>query len=160
MQLVVSYSHRYTKEGMGAERFKSWRKITPEYLKAFLGFSILLGINVLLSLDDYWQRDQTLRYAPIADRNSRDRFQDISSYLYFRNNDTLELRSSASHDRIRMIRPLWCTKLYNPNKEVTVDEAMIKLQGQSSLKQYMPMNPVKRGNKVWVLGAAGLHGED
>ena len=29
---------------------------------------------------------------------------------------------------------------------------MIKFQGRSSLKQYMPKKPVKRGIKVWVLG--------
>ena len=28
---------------------------------------------------------------------------------------------------------------------------MIKFQGRSSLKQYMPMKPIKRGIKVWVL---------
>ena len=32
------------------------------------------------------------------------------------------------------------------------DEAMIKFQGRSSLKQYMPMKPIKRGIKVWILG--------
>ena len=30
-----------------------------------------------------------------------------------------------------------------------VDEAMIKFQGRSSLKQYMAMKPIKRGIKVW-----------
>ena len=38
-----------------------------------------------------------------------------------------------------------------PGENVSVDEAMIKFQGRSSLKQYMPMKPTKRGIKVWVL---------
>ena len=38
---------------------------------------------------------------------------------------------------------------YNPNCEQAVDEAMIKFQGRSSLKQYLPAKPVKRGIKVW-----------
>jgi hypothetical protein len=29
---------------------------------------------------------------------------------------------------------------------------MIKFQGRSALKHYMPMKPTKRGIKVWVLG--------
>ena len=29
---------------------------------------------------------------------------------------------------------------------------MIKFQGRSSLKQYMPKKPIKRGINVWVLG--------
>ena len=41
--------------------------------------------------------------------------------------------------------------MYSPHRDVAVDEAMIKFQGHSSLKQYMPMKPTKRGIKVWVL---------
>ena len=33
-----------------------------------------------------------------------------------------------------------------------MDEAMIKFQGRSAIKQYMPMKPTKRGIKVWALG--------
>ena len=41
--------------------------------------------------------------------------------------------------------------LYDPHQEVAVDEAMIKFTGRSTLKQYMPLKPVKRGIKVWAL---------
>ena len=34
---------------------------------------------------------------------------------------------------------------------MAVDEAMILFKGQSSLKQYMPMKPTKRGFKEWCL---------
>lgn len=37
---------------------------------------------------------------------------------------------------------------------MSVDEAMIPFKGQSSLKQYMPKKPVKRGIKVWVISDA------
>ena len=38
---------------------------------------------------------------------------------------------------------------YIPSGDIVVDEAMIPFQGRSSLKQFMPMKPVKRGIKVW-----------
>ncbi len=41
--------------------------------------------------------------------------------------------------------------LYDPHREVAVDKTMIKFTGRSSLKQYMPMKPIKRGIKVWAL---------
>ena len=41
--------------------------------------------------------------------------------------------------------------IYDPHREVAVDEAMIKFTGRSTLKQYMPLKPVKRGIKVWAL---------
>jgi hypothetical protein len=34
---------------------------------------------------------------------------------------------------------------------IYIDESMIKLKRKSSLKQYMPLNPIKKGYKVWLL---------
>ena len=49
---------------------------------------------------------------------------------------------------------VYCSKTflenYEPNCEQAIDEAMIPFQGRSSIKQYMPMKPIKRGFKVWV----------
>ena len=41
--------------------------------------------------------------------------------------------------------------LHIPSRDIVVDEAMIPFQGRSSLKQFMPMKPVKRGIKVLCL---------
>ena len=38
---------------------------------------------------------------------------------------------------------------YNPPCEQAVDEAMVKYKGRTSLKQYMPIKPIKRGIKLW-----------
>ena len=135
-----------------------WNPITDEELRAFFGFSILMGINHLPAIDDYWSRDPHLRYGPIADKISRQRFRDISRYLHFVDNDHLAPRGDPFYDRLGKVRPLIehlserFEDVYKPTQNVAVDEAMIKFQGRSSLKQYMPMKPVKRGIKVWVLG--------
>ena len=39
---------------------------------------------------------------------------------------------------------------YKPHRENAIDEAMIKFKGRSSLKQYLPMKPIKCRFKVWV----------
>lgn len=44
-----------------------------------------------------------------------------------------------------------CSRVLNPPQQLSVDEAMIPFKGRSSLKQYMPKKPVKRGLKVWVV---------
>ena len=74
---------------MGDVKYVLWNKITVEELKAFLGFCVLMGINSLPALKDYWKRDPVFHYAPIADRITRDRFLEISRYLHFVDNDTL-----------------------------------------------------------------------
>ena len=45
-----------------------WGKvhITVEELKAFLGFCVLMRINSLPALKDYWKRDPAFHYVPIA----------------------------------------------------------------------------------------------
>ena len=92
----------------------------------------------------------------MADRITRDRFREISRYIYFVDNDTLVPRGEDGHDRLGKVKPLIdhlstkFAKAYEPQRDISVDEAMIKFQGRSSLKQYMPLKPTKRGIKVWV----------
>ena len=154
---MVEKSNRYAKEVMGEEKFSVWTKVTREELRAYLGFCVLMGINHLPALDDYWSTDPTLHYAAVADKITRDRFRDITRYLHFVDNATLPPRGSPGYDRLGKVRPVIdhlssrFTDLYNPHKEVAVDEAMIKFTGRSTLKQYMPLKPVKRGIKVWAL---------
>ena len=155
---IVEQSNLYAKEVMGDIKYESWTKITVEEIKAYFGFMLLMGMVPLPSLEDYWKKDPVFHYLPIADHISRDRFRDISRYLHFVNNSTLVPRGQPGHDRLGKVSPVInhlfqrFSDLYNPHCELAVDEAMIKFQGRSSLKQYMPMKPIKRAIKVWVLG--------
>ena len=47
---IVKETNRYAKQVMGEDRYREWRKITKEELKAFFGFSILMGIDHLPSV--------------------------------------------------------------------------------------------------------------
>lgn len=42
------------------------------------------------------------------------------------------------------------TNCWKPGKYQSVDESMIKFKGRSSMKQYMPAKPIKRGYKCWI----------
>ena len=122
-----------------------------------MGLNILMGLNTKPSVSDYWSRNPIYHYPLISDRISRDRYQQISRYLHFADNSTLSPPSTPGYDRLGKVRPLIqhiqerCKLVYNPGRELAVDEAMIKFQGRSSLKQYMPKKPTRRGIKVWVL---------
>ena len=106
---------------------------------------------------DYWKKNPVFHYAPVADHISRDRFTEIGRYLHFVDNATLLPRSSPGYDRLGKVRPVLnylqtqFSSVYTPGQDIAVDEAMVKFQGRSSLKQYMPKKPTKRGIKVWVL---------
>ena len=101
-----------------------------------------MAIIHLPSIDDYWKRDPLMHYSPIADRISCDRFRELSRYLHFVDNNTLLPRDSAEYDQLGKVWPLIdhlsqkLKSLCEVNREVAVDEDMIKFQGRSSLKQY------------------------
>ena len=158
MSNIVEESNKYAKQMMGEEKYAKWTPITERELKAYFGFCILMGIVSLPSLDDYWKKDPLLNYSPISSRISRDRFRDIRRYIHFNDNDQIPAAGTPGRDRLAKIRRLLealtkrCLDLYDPHKNVAVDEAMIKFQGRSTIKQYMPKKCVKRGIKVWVLG--------
>lgn len=41
-----------------------------------------------------------------------------------------------------------CREEYQPRQNLSVDEAMVAFKGQLSMKQYVPLKPIKRGIKV------------
>ena len=135
---------------MGNEKYEKWSKITVDELKAFFGFSILVVINRLPSLNDYWSHDPCLRYAPVADCTTQDQFREISRYFDFVNNVTLVPRGEEGHDHLGKVRQLidhLSTKFAQAcksHRDIAVDEAVIKFQGKSSLKQYMPLHDANR----------------
>ena len=155
MTFVVEQSNLYAKQVLGEERYAEWEKISVPELRAYFGFMILMGLYPKPAVRDYWKRDPFVNYPPISERISRDRFYDIGRYLHFADNTTLVPRGQPGHDRLGKVRPVMekvserFLSLYNPHCENSMDEAMLRFEGRSSLKQYMPAKPVKRGIKVW-----------
>ena len=39
----------------------------------------------------------------------------------------------------------------SPSEHLCVDESIVHIESRSSLKQYNPMKPIKRGYKIWCL---------
>ena len=60
---------------MGQHKFDEWEPITVAELSAYFGFTILMGVVDLPSLDDYWKTDEIFHYAPIASRITHQRFR-------------------------------------------------------------------------------------
>ena len=104
--MIVKETNNYAKLVMGDEKFSKWSKMDVAELKALLGFKILMAMNNLPSIDVYWKHDPFLRYSPVADRISRDRFHKLSRYLHFTDIDTLVPQGSPGHDRLGKVRPL------------------------------------------------------
>ena len=159
VEQINKYAHQVLGVDCGPPR---WTDVTPEDIWAFFGFAILMGINRLPALHHYCSKDEQLHYKPIADRIPRDRFLAIWRFLHFTDNSALSsgtgdaALSSPPSDRLWKVRPVIdsvlaaCRTLYRPNREQAINEAMVAFKGRSSMKQYFPTKPVKRGFKIWV----------
>ena len=160
LRMITDQSNLYAEQCMGEEMYQLWNRITVEEVKAYLGFFLLMGLIPLPSIYDYWSTNPIYHYSPIADRITRDRFFEIHRYLHFVDNSSLSVYGSPTYDKLGRIRPVIdhlnerFLSMYNPHRDISIDEAMIKFKGRSSMKQYMPKKPIKRGFKVWVRGDA------
>ncbi|KAG5873064.1 hypothetical protein JTB14_007701 [Gonioctena quinquepunctata] len=69
-------------------------------------------------------------------------------------------RGDEKFDKLYKVRPLLTAlkenfkALYVPHRELAIDESMVGFKGRTTLKQYMPMKPTKRGFKEWVLACS------
>ena len=155
--MIVTETNRYAEQALQGKN-EVW-STDAEEIRAYLDFMILMGINELPELRDYWSTHEYLRYAPIADRISRNQFEKITRYLHFVDNTTLPSRGEG-YSRLQKVEPVITAlkakfqSVYYPHCQVSVDEAMIPFKGRSTMKQYVPIKPIKRGFKVWVLADA------
>ena len=129
--------------------------LTKSELYGFLGINMVMGYHQLLSWKDYWRNDQDLSVPLISDVMPRNHFLQILSNIHVNDNTAVP---NGSTDRLYKLRPLIntmnnnFTKLYNVSRQVSIDESMIIFKGRSSMKQYNPMKPIKRGYKLWAMG--------
>ena len=89
---------------------------------------------------------------------THNRYMEIKRFLHFVDNSTIVPPGTPGYDKLGKVCPVLThlqerfMSVYTPGENITMDEAMIKFQGHSSLKQYMPKKSTKRSFKVWVLG--------
>ena len=137
----------------------AWVPVVEADIRTFIGILIIMGLHKGLQLHSYWSTDDALGVIAIKKAMSRNRFTKIQQYFHL-NDSRAELRKGdVGYDRLQKIRPLLsiCKDTfranYNPARELSIDEGMIKFKGRLGFVQYMPMKPTKRGIKVWMLAS-------
>lgn len=154
LESIADNTNLYAAQCMGEEKYLKWSEVTLEEMKAFF------GLVQLPALSDYWSTSLTFRYTVISEKIPRKRFFDIMQYLHFVDNTKLPKPGETGYTKLGKVQPVVdhlnnrFQHTYNVSREVSIDEAMIPFKGRSSLKQYMPMKPTKRGIKVWGMADA------
>jgi len=165
LNLIVEQTNMYAsqdlprksnkKEGVGPS--KNWQSTSTEEIKALLGVMIIMGIHQLPHLANYWSSDPILSVSSVSQVLSSKRYKKLIENIHLNDNTQVAPKGQPGYDKLHKVRPL-ITKLndsfgkpYKHSNTLAVDESMIAFKGRSSIKQYMPMKPVKRGYKVWCL---------
>nr|CAH7714459.1 unnamed protein product [Callosobruchus chinensis] len=134
--------------------------LTTEELDAFLGILIVLGFHSLPTMRSYWSTNENFHVERVSKVFSLKRFLKITRYLHINNNEKMPQPGTPSFDKLYKLRPLidHLTSVFQtaftPYRHLSVDESMCAFKGRTTLKQYMPMKPIKRGFKIWALACA------
>lgn len=129
-----------------------WHPTTHQEMEAFIGIIIYMGLHPQHDVDRYWSSDPLFGVEPIAKVMTSKRYKKLLQNLHIKNDNALDTKE----DKLFKIRPM-VTRLSERFSSTTtssssqsIDECMVKFKGKSSLKQYMPQKPIKRGYKVWA----------
>ena len=155
IEKIVFQTNLYALQSSGGNE-NAFVRTNVNEIKTFLGINLLMGIKKLPSLRDYWSSRRELRDPYISSCMPRDRFEWLIANLHVNDNSLQPKPGQANFDKLYKLRPMLDAlsetflQSYLPSKNQAIDESMIKFKGRSSLRQYMPMKPVKRGYKVWL----------
>lgn len=135
--------------------------LTREELLAFFGILIIMGFHKLPSMRLYWSNDPAFHVDIVSKVMTLHRFLRILRYIHLNDNSKMSKRGENNYDKLYKLRPFSeflkkrFLEIFNPcSRFLSIDESMVGFKGRSSLKQYLPNKPTKRGFKVWVLACA------
>ena len=152
LDLIVFQTNLYSQQTSDRPKLT-----TREEVKTFLAINLLMGLKRLPSYRDYWSTSPEFHDPYISSLMTVKRFSWLLSNLHLNDNAIMPKRGEPGYDKLYKLRPFLNLLSQNfescmsPTKEVCIDESMIKFKGRSSLKQYLPKKPIKRGYKVWIL---------
>lgn len=119
-----------------------------------------MGFHSLPTLRSYWSQNCNFHVERVTKVFTLKRCLKILRYLHLNNNEKMPQPKSSDFDRLYKLRPLidhltnTFQTVFTPYRHLSVDESMCAFKGRTSLKQYMPMKPIKRGFKIWALACS------
>ncbi|KAK3741427.1 hypothetical protein QZH41_003983 [Actinostola sp. cb2023] len=163
-RILVEESNRFARQTLkdNPRRLTKWKDTTVEEMKAFIGIWILMGLNSLPSIANYWSKDPFLRNEGIQQVMTKNRFEELAQFIHFNDSEKRPARGARNYDRLYKVRPILSGVLnniqnaYYPGKNISIDEGMVAFRGRvSSFLQYMPAKPTKYGIKCWMAADSG-----
>ena len=105
-----------------------------------------MGMVKLPNLALYWSTDEFFAKQGIKKTIIKNRFEEISCYLYFSNSSKEPTCGDANYNRLYKVRSipdyvrLKCQGNFKPTKNISVDEGMVGFRGRLSFRQLSPLS--------------------
>ena len=135
LSLIVRETNRFAAQCLEANNTSGSWETDMEEVRAYLGLMVVMGISRLPEIRDYWSTDPKLHNTFVSSRITRNRFEEITRYLHFVDNNDLPLRGEPGFHRLQKVMPV-ITEMktrfvanYNPHPQNSIDEAMIPFKG-------------------------------
>lgn len=135
---------------------KTFSALTLKELYRFIAINLTMGLKKMPSYRDYWSSSEIFHDNYISKAMNVKRFAWILSHLHLNDNSLQPKKGDVLFDKLYKLRPLLqhlserFLSVFHPSEYQSIDESMVKFKGRSSLKQYMPKKPIKRGYKIWM----------
>lgn len=126
-------------------------------MKLFLGLVLLMGIIRKPTVASYWTRDVLYDTPLFRAVLSRNRFQTLQKFFHFNDSSNEPDRNDPTRDRLYKVRPVidhmfeQFQTVYQPEKDIAVDESLLMWKGRLLFRQYIPMKRARFGIKLFCL---------
>ena len=164
LQLIVAETNRcaeqYVEENpekAGSSYVGRWTPVTCSEVKVFLDLLFVTGIIQKGSLNSYWPTEELIRTPMFSNVMTCDCFLLIVQFLHLNNNDPNYNLRDENRDRLHKIPPfldISCerfTKVYQVDKQLSVDKSLILFKGRLHFKQYIKTKRSTFGIKMYEL---------
>ena len=143
---LVEFSNEKAKERCGDKNMQLFKPITVGEFEKFIGIQIFMSYNSFPEEKDHWSTDPYKGTPMIKRTMSRDRYLFIKNNLCFydrhlRNESDELFKIRKLFDRV----PLIAKSMYQPSKELSIDESLILFKGKWKHMISNPHKAAKRG---------------
>ena len=142
---------------------KDWQPVENiTEIWAFFAVLLIMSINNLPRLVDYWSTNPILGNEMVKRIMSRNRFKKIKHYFHLSDKSIEKNKDEEGFNYSQKVEPFMsmikekCLAHFDPYQNLSIDEAIIKYKGRLGIVQYMPLKPDKRGLKMWMLCTSQL----
>ncbi|KAK3704764.1 hypothetical protein RRG08_000536 [Elysia crispata] len=134
------------------EMYKGWFDVEPEEFYRFLALLMYMGIVPAHSVERFYSAKSLYNGLWARAFMEKKRFQQLPSFLKVSNREREDPKNKLAKVTFLLeFIQRRCQNLFQPGRNLAIDERMVRNKGSYSFRQYIRDKPTKWGMKLWVI---------